>query len=563
MQVSTPLDADVWEAALLPHPDRAYASYVVQGLRGGFRVGFQWGAPLKSARNNMPSTRLRPEVITEHIAKEVGKGRMIGPLPPSLKHVLHVNRIGLIPKGHSAGKFHLITDLSFPRGASVNDGISPDLVSLSYITVDDVAEIVQRLGKGSLLAKMDIEAAYRLIPVHPHDRILQAVQWEDNIYVDTCLPFGLRSAPKIFNAVADALCWCLQQAGIRFVLHYLDDYIIVAPPDSDECSRAVGVLEHTCTKLGVPMAAEKKEGPTTALVFLGILLDTVAGELRLPEDKLQRLRDLLEQWGTKKVCRRKELESLIGLLNHACKVVRPGRSFLRRLIDLLHQTGNRPEGDSLIRLSNACRADIAWWTEFVEGWNGVSFLQPPQALPMVEITTDASGTWGCGAWHNTSWFQVPWDTRASSLSIAAKEFVPLILACAAWGQSWHACQVRCRCDNQVVVAALRTRSSRDSGVMHLLRCLIYVEAQIGCRLQGEYIDTHSNHLADDLSRDHVLSFLSKVPSADSQPTPTSPQLLSLLLNPQADWISQQWRRQFSDIFNKGLPHQPRGHMGQQ
>ena len=122
MQVSTPLDADVWEAALLAHPDRAYASYVVQGLRGGFRVGFQSGAPLKSARNNMPSTRLRPEVITEHIAKEVGKGRMIGPLPPSLKPVLHFNRIGLIPKGHSAGKFRLITDISFPHGASVNDG---------------------------------------------------------------------------------------------------------------------------------------------------------------------------------------------------------------------------------------------------------------------------------------------------------------------------------------------------------------------------------------------------------------------------------------------------------
>ena len=104
------------------------------------------------------------------------------------------------------------------------------------------------------------------------------------------------------------LCWCLQQAGIRFVLHYLDDY----PPDSDECSRAVGILEHTCTMLGVPMVAEKKEGQTTTLVFLGILLDTVAGELWL-----------LEQWRTKKVCRLKELETLIGLLNHACKVVRP------------------------------------------------------------------------------------------------------------------------------------------------------------------------------------------------------------------------------------------------
>ena len=82
------------------------------------------------------------------------------------------------------------------------------------------------------------------------------------------------------------------------------------------------------------MAADKSEGPVTALVYLSIVIDTMAGELRFPDSKLPRLKTL-----PKRVCRRRELESLIDLLNHACKVVRPGRSFLRRLIDLLHQTG--------------------------------------------------------------------------------------------------------------------------------------------------------------------------------------------------------------------------------
>ena len=72
-----------------------------------------------------------------------------------------------------------------------------------------MAEIVQRLGTGSRLAKMDIEAAYRLISVHLQDRVLQGMEWDGKIYVDPYLPFGLRLAPKIFNAVADALCWCL------------------------------------------------------------------------------------------------------------------------------------------------------------------------------------------------------------------------------------------------------------------------------------------------------------------------------------------------------------------
>ena len=173
---------------------------------------------------------------------------------------------------------------------------------------------------------------------------------------------------------------------------------------------------------------------------------------------------------------------------------------------------------------------------------------PPHSLQVVECTTDASGSWGCRAWHNTSWFQVPWENRAGNLSIAAKELVPIILACAAWGRFWHACRVRCKpgCGGSPAVKI----KQGGQGVMHLLRCLVFVEAQIGCQLWEVYIDTHSNHLADDLSRDKLFSFLSKMSAADSQPTPTCPQLLSLLLNPQADWVSEQWHHQFSAIFSK-------------
>jgi hypothetical protein len=92
-----------------------------------------------------------------------------------------VNRFGVIPEGHNTGKWRLITDLSFPPGRSVNDGVDPDLCSLTYTTVDHVAEIAVSLGKGTLLAKQDIESAYCLVPVHPQDRPLQAVQWKDHI----------------------------------------------------------------------------------------------------------------------------------------------------------------------------------------------------------------------------------------------------------------------------------------------------------------------------------------------------------------------------------------------
>ena len=90
------------------------------------------------------------------------------------------------------------------------------------------------------------------------------------------------------------------------------------------------------TTLSVPLAAHKCEGPTTCFTFLGIEMDSRARILRLPADKLQRLILVFQEWGDRKVCTWRELESLIGLLNHACKVVRP---LLRRMIDLLSVTG--------------------------------------------------------------------------------------------------------------------------------------------------------------------------------------------------------------------------------
>ena len=546
--VSTPLKALAWRKALASYPDRAFVRYIIRGLQEGFRIGFHYPSRLRSATANMPSAVQHPQVINDYIAKELSLGRFLGPFPSF--PAVHLNRIGVIPKGGNTGKWRLITDLSFPEGSSVNDGIDPTICSLSYTNVEEVADLIARLGTGALLAKVDIESAYRLIPAHPDDRLLLALHWEDKVYIDPMLPFGLRSAPKIFNAVADALIWYLRQSGIRYIEHYLDDFIIVAPPKSQQCAEDLETLEAVCEELGVPLASHKKDGPTTRLSFLGIELDTVAGELRLPADKLSRLQYLLQEWVLKKVCTRKELESLIGLLNHACKVVRSGRPFLRRMLDLLHSEHRAPHSRRPIRLNRGFRSDLAWWQLFAEEWNGVSFLHPHTHLPMVVVTSDASGSWGCGAWYQQSWFQVAWDERSQHLSIAAKELVPIILACAVWGHTWRDHQVCCQCDNQVVIAALQARTCRDKGVMHLLRCLVFVEAHYRCHLLPSYIDTKANHLADDLSRNNLCSFFLKVPEAQSSPSPVPLPLLDLLLDPQADWTSPPWRRRFNTIFRK-------------
>ena len=88
--------------------------------------------------------------------------------------------------------------------------------SMSCISVDDAIRQIITLGQGTLLAKIDIKSAFHLIPVHPADcHLLAIIKWQGAIYIDTCLPFGLRSAPNLFNILADFLEWIiLHQGGI-------------------------------------------------------------------------------------------------------------------------------------------------------------------------------------------------------------------------------------------------------------------------------------------------------------------------------------------------------------
>lgn len=168
------------------------------------------------------------------------------------------------------------------------------------------------------MAKIDIEAAYRVIPARTQDHPLQAVEWEGNIYVDPILPLGLCTAPKFFNAVADALTWHLRRHGIRYILHYLDDFIVTG------CQETVAIL---CRQLGLPIAEHKRDGPT---IYLGIIIDSMAGELRLQDDKLRRLQALLGRLGDSDVEVLKKTFSLMlrppWIIHEQCYITEDSRS---------------------------------------------------------------------------------------------------------------------------------------------------------------------------------------------------------------------------------------------
>lgn len=172
-------------------------------------------------------------------------------------------------------------------------------------------------------------------------------------------------------------------------------------------------------------------------------------QLRLPADKLVWLEELLKGWRIKKCCKNRDLLSLIGALDHACKVVRPGRSFLRRLITLGKMAKDLHH---FICLNREARSDIEWWHLFASCWNGVSMLfNAKRKNCSITVTSDASGSWGCGEFSGKDWFQLNWPEVTWELHITVKELISIVLAAAVWK-----C-VMSYCDNAVVVVIVNQR----------------------------------------------------------------------------------------------------------
>ena len=552
-RVRSPLRIEAWEEGLVSHPDRQFADYVCKGIREGFRIGFDRSRTVcKPASGNMKSVEEHEEIVEEYIQKEKQAGRLIGPLNQTSHPGIQLSPFGVIPKSEP-GKWRLITDLSSPGQHSVNDGIDRELCSLTYLTVDQVAEKVLAMGKGALMAKFDLKSAYRNVPVHPDDRELLGMIWKDQLYVDTALPFGLRSAPKIFNAVAEALAYMIREKGVGWLEHYLDDYVIVGPPQSPRCRKDLIVALDTCGEVGFPVAVDKTGWPATLMTLLGIEFDSVKQELRLPEDKLQKLKKLVAGWRRRKVCTRRELQSLAGHLSHACKVVRPGRRFLRGLFGLLSTFRRR---DHFIRLNAAFRADLEWWHVFLSPWNGVAMMWDARAAETVEMWSDASGSWGAGAWCGQQWCQIAWSDWPTFVGavIAAKELLPIIVAVAVWGWGWRGQTVKCHCDNQAVVDAIKGGYCRDPAMAHMLRCLFYLEARHEIRLIAVHVPGVQNGAADAISRNKLKTFFSLVPQAQPEPQ-QYPQALVEGLVVQRLWSYNDWMTWLDSMSE--LPSPPR------
>ena len=385
-----------------------------------------------------------------------------------------------------------------------------------------------------MLLKIDLKSAYRIVPVHPADRHLLGLSWDGSVYVDQALPFGLRSAPKLFTAVADAVGWALVQAGVPLHLHYLDDFIFFIPPGTPYSHLVLPHVLQVLHSLGVPVAAHKVEGPATVVTFLGVIVDTARFELRLPQQKLDLIRELVRTWRGRRSGSYRAFESLVGHLAHAATVIRQGRVFMRYLYVVLSSVRSRCHH---VHLDATARADLLWWEYFLQSWNGMSFfLFPP--TPTVHVHTDASGSFGCaGVLPPSQYFQLQWSDSWNEVDITTKELVPVVIAAAMWGRAWFRTQVCFHVDNMGVVAILRRYTAGGDISHHLIRCLYFYASFWQFEFSAEHIPGVQNTAADAVSQNNLTLFSSLFPQATRVHIPV---VLQDLLLQRPDWGSVSW-----------------------
>ncbi|XP_061585356.1 uncharacterized protein LOC133450379 [Cololabis saira] len=525
--LSTPINIPALGVALRNHPNPCFVKFLVKGFSEGFHPGIISSPSSSYECKNLLSAINEPESVDRLLAKEVKEGFMIGPFPHPPFPNFRISPLGITTRKYS-GKKRIIVDLSAPHGSfipSINSLIPSEDFSLHYATINHAIALIKLAGKGSWLSKADITSAFKVLPIHPDFWQYFGVRWRGAYYFAVRLTFGCKSSPKLFDTFSEALCWILSNNhGIPFLVHLLDDFLVITPPSSPPASGLV-TLTSVFSELGVPLSAEKTEGPSTSLEFLGITLDTDLFQASLPTEKLNRISLLISNFLLAPGCTKRQLLSLLGHLNFAMRIIPQGRAFISHLLSIASAV---PSLLSPISLDNSSRAELRLWLNLLATWNGITFFYDDQlAHPHdINLYTDAAPSIGFGGFYDGRWFAAGWPPELANehytASSALYEIYPISVAAILWGHEWTRKSILIYSDNLAVVDIINKGRSNSSSIMPFMRRLVWHSVIHQYILRAAHVPGHSNTIADSLSRFSFQKFRSLAPHADPSPTPVPP-----------------------------------------
>ena len=488
----TKLNLAEWETHL-----KGYDDTLLDYIKFGFPLGYMGPQSHSAQTPNHPSATQYVSQVDSFIKNELSLGGLIGPLPGlPFDTWTHVSPIMTRPKSDPE-KRRVITDLTFPRDRSINAFIRKNTVmgmanSHSLPTVDSLVDRVLDIGPGAHMFTIDVSRAYKNFKSCPLDWPLLAIRWREDHYLDVTMPFGARASSGHMQRVADSIVAALARSGI--VAHmYLDDLVVVAP-SYDMAMSQYDFAKELLARLGLPEAMDKSQPPATAIKWLGVNVDSIAGTLSIPHEKIEQLVTLSKCAIRRRSITRKQLQSILGKMLHVAKCIHPARLFVARLLDEL-----RGPKRTFINLNSSMRADIKWFIEFASQWNGVALFPNKQLVR--EIVVDAC-IQGIGAATHSSAYAVRLRQEATlAPNITEIEAINVAVALQTFlGPSDTGKTIKVLCDNLPAVSVLQTGRGKNHVVLEAARQAWMVQALFQVSIIYEHIPGRLNTLADTLSR---------------------------------------------------------------
>jgi len=500
-----------WARLTSNFPDRELIVALLGICEYGARIGYEGCRTSTTIHPNLPTANNDPILVTADILSELERNRIIRYKDrASLPNNYTASPLGLTDK--SDGSKRRIHHLSYPSGdpAAINNGIPTEYGAITYSTIEEAVEAIQYLGRDSILIKRDFESAFRHIPVSPLDSPLLGFQWKEQYYSELYLPFGLRTAPYLFNLFAEVFHWILETELSRItptakVIHYLDDFLIVLPSCGilGKCTELFSKLSE---EVGLSVKESKSEEGVRAC-FGGVEFDTARMVIRLPASKILKARNIVQELVDRKSVSLHDLQRITGYLNFISVVIPLGRTFLRRLYNMELYF---PPGSQHIRrrMSREAKKDLIWWSQILE--------DPPERLlslrerDRILAWSDASSTKGLGGYYIRGTETHPGPESAFAISspsylakarehINTQEMRAVEQVLLYWGALWKGKSLLMHTDNRAVAHALTNRTIRGAAMEVLRRCLL-LAAEHDLEVEARWITTKDNALADALSR---------------------------------------------------------------
>lgn len=513
-------------------------SHIIDGLQHGFDIGIS-GQPTNTLIfPNHNSSKLDPDFISNYIEGEVKAGRYSTAFSPAdLESIIgpfRTSPIGLVPKPGST-KLRMIQDLSYPRNdphtPSVNSLIDASQFPTAWGSFVNTSQMILSLPQGCELASFDISSAYRLTPILPAQQNWTCVAWNDKVWVDHAVMFGMASSAGVFGAVADMLVALYNAAGFGPISKWVDDFLVARLPGQSWTEEEfIGLT----ADLGVPWNEAKLRKFAKVQRYIGFDWWVDEKAVGFPTEKLSKTLALLDTWlidGAR--FSGKEAAALHGKLVHVSTIYPLLRPFL-------------PPIASFAGRFSSQRAHLFPTRSVTRSLRRFVSLLPllPTVLPLrkplprdVNWWGDASTSFGVGVVVGSHWAAWRWAPGVKvgprqSRDIGWAEAVAVELGLrmvVKLGLNLPGALL-VRSDNDGVVTVVNKGRSRNAATNTILQHIYTILAENGMDLHASYVSTHEN-ISDALSRGDVEHFLKSCSSPMSHLTITLPPHLSPLLRP--------------------------------